>query len=251
MNNAWRYITFRLLFKDKFDARFIFYWVTGFILMFVAKGFSSHLWVLLFFTVFEVYRMRNNLYSLTDAFKHVTQRFLGRVKHGHRRSIYHRNVLGVALVALMMPYDAQAGFKIIMPENYKKPPQSYTTGPKEMEVMNQYWPQSDEFVDNRNIKKGGARDVTLGKLLNFLLPGHFKTTFIAVEIEDMKVQWFSENWTLDQIMGNLAIRYGIMFERVRGTADIRVDWYDEKRCKGADERNKVIRTLCGTVDSYM
>lgn len=252
MGSSWRYITFRLLFKDKFDARFFFYWGFGLVLTFIARGFSVHLWLLAFITIFEVYRVRNKLYSLSDAFKCFLQRRFGRNKHGHKRSIYGSSNFALILLVFVASKEVQAGFKIVMPDDYK-PPVSSIVPEQQDGIQNgtQYWPKGDEFVDNVTVKSGGARDIALERLLGFLLPAHFKTTFISVEIADMEVQWYSDNWTLDQIMGNLAVRYGIMFERIRGTADIRVDWYDEKRCLGADERNRVIRTLCGTTESYL
>lgn len=248
MANEWRLITYRPLINGKFDGRVLALWVVSILLYFISP-LSFQLYVALFITVIEIYRIKKGVYSMSDAIKQFMQSRFSKVKHGKSRSVFNSSLAIMLVVLMTNPFEANAGYQVIPPKEYKAPLSSYT--PEQSLLNEQYRPKGGAFINNVTITKGGGRDVELGKLLTFILPSHYRLTFVSVEIASMKIEWYSDTWTLDQVLGNLAVRYGIMFEKMNGTANLRIDWLDEKRCLEADTRNRVVKTLCGTTEGYL
>lgn len=248
MANEWRLITYRPLINGKFDGRVLALWVVCILLYFISP-LSFQLYIALFITGIEIYRIKKGVYSMSDAIKQFMQSRFSKVKHGKSRSVFNSSLAIMLVVLMSNPFEANAGYQVIPPKEYKAPLSSYI--PEQSLPKEQYRPKGGAFINNVTITKGGGRDVELGKLLTFILPSHYRLTFVSVEIASMKIEWYSDTWTLDQVLGNLAVRYGIMFEKMNGTANLRIDWLDEKRCLEADTRNRVVKTLCGTTEGYL
>lgn len=199
--------------------------------------------------VMEIFRIKKKLASITDAFKYIFFKYLtGHFWYGFRRSAYASltSVAGALIILGSWPQTAQADFIVIRPqETIPNPNMVQSNGASQ---LTEALPLGGEFIDNRVIVQGAGPSVELEVLLKQIIPATYSVQFKSVEIASMNINWRSTNWTLDQVLGNVAMRYGIMFETMQGSSVLSIDWYDKRKCE--NNENPLFKRICGKADGF-
>ncbi len=241
--STWRYINAMATIGDNWNVAVLLPALPIFFLSLVIKIPMLNL-VTLVFIVLERYRIKFKVFTIGDLFKYVFFKWIaGHKWHGFNRLAYGSLTSALLGLVLLFPTSSHAAFKVIKPKEHIVPPH-IAVPPKESAV-----PLGGEFIENRKVVKGGGQAIDLETLLiRQLVPATYEVQFKSVEIASMTVNWKSSNWTLDQILGNLAVRYGIMFETMEGSSVVSVDWVSKEKCEKDDK--KLFKRLCGSMDGF-
>lgn len=199
----------------------------------------------LFFVVMEFYRINKKLPTIKDAFKYIFFKYVtGHYWYGFRRSAYASltSIAGAMFIFVTSATPAYADFVVI------RPPESIPRPNVSPAPASPQTPLGGEFIDNRYPIQGAGPSVELEVLLRQIVPATYSIQFKSVEIASMDINWRSTNWTLDQVLGNIAMRYGVMFETMHGSSVLSIDWYDQRKC--SNDENKLFKRICGQADGF-
>lgn len=199
----------------------------------------------LFFVVMEIFRIRKKLPTIKDAFKYIFFKYItGQYWYGFRRSAYASltSFAGAMFIFFSLASPVYADIVVIRPP--ESIPNLNVVQPSESQPL----PPGGEFIDNRYQIKGAGPSVELEVLLRQIVPATYSIQFKSVEIASMDINWRSTNWTLDQLLGNISMRYGVMFETMHGSSVLSVDWHDQRKC--SNEENKLFKRICGQADGF-
>jgi hypothetical protein len=241
--SEWRLINAPAVIGDNFNGAVIVPMFPMFFLSLIIKVMWLN-YIPLFFILMEFYRMKKKLPTIMDAFKYIFFKYVSlHYWHGFRRAAY-RSLTSIAgaMLVLSVPFETQAGFNIIKPA---EAPIVVTVADRQQEQGNAL---GAEFIDNKSLVKGAGPAIELEHLLKQIMPGVYSIEFKSVEIAAVKINWKSTHWTLDQVLGNIAIRYGIMFETMQGSSVVSVHWYDKNKCE--DNKNRLFKRLCGSTEGF-
>jgi hypothetical protein len=197
----------------------------------------------------EIFRMKKKLASIKDGLKYIFFKYLtGHFWYGFRRSAYASltSVAGALILFANMITPAYADFVVIRPPETIPNPNVVQQGSSSVDMKSQ--PLGGEFIDNRKIVKGAGPAVELEVLLKQIVPATYSIQFKSVEIASMSINWRSTNWTLDQVLGNISMRYGVMFETMQGSSVLSIDWFDERKCNSNE--NALFKRICGKADGF-
>lgn len=193
--------------------------------------------------ILEFTKLKFKLLTLGDLYKYIFFKFIaGHYWHGFRRVAYSSLTCLAGAMIMFTPLNAEAGFTVIKPKQEIVKPNTVDSFSNEAKVL------GGEFIDNTTKIKGAGPAVDLELLLKQVVPSVYSIEFKSVEIASVKINWKSTNWTPDQVLGNIAIRYGIMFETMQGSSVISVDWFDKNKCE--TQGKKLFKRLCGSTDGF-
>jgi hypothetical protein len=240
-HSEWRLLNAPATIGDKFNGAVVAPMFPIFFISLIAKVMWLN-YIPLFFIAMELFRIKKKLPTIRDAFKYMFFKYVALHHwHGYRRIAY-ASLTSIAGACIMVSasFTAEAGFNIYKPaEEAAKP---------NVTVMQEAKPLGSEFIDNTNVVKGAGPAIELELLLKQIMPAVYSVEFKSVEIASVKINWKSSSWTLDQVLGNIAIRYGIMFETMQGSSVVSVQWYDKAKCE--DSKNRLFKRLCGSTDGF-
>lgn len=199
-----------------------------------------------FLVVAEIFRMKKKLASIKDVFKYIFYKYIAsHYWHGFRRAAYASlTSIFAALFIFSFSMPAYADFIINRPpESIPQPNTAHSQS-----LAQSAAPLGGQFIDNVSVIKGAGPSVQLEVLLKQIVPATYSVQFKSVEIASMNINWRSTSWTLDQVLGNIAMRYGVMFETMQGSSVLSVDWHDQRRC--SNDENKLFKRICGNADGF-
>lgn len=241
--SKWRLINAPATIGDDFNGAII---VPMLPIMFLSMIFKVYFinYIPLFFICMEFYRMKKKLPTIRDTFKYIFFKFVTKQYwYGYRRAAYGSlTSIAGALLLVSAPMPSHAGINVF------KPVEAVPTPNVAQGSQSVAKPLGGEFIDNVSIIKGAGPSVDLELLLKQIMPATYSIQFKSVEIASMRINWRSTNWTLDQVLGNISLRYGIMFETMQGSSVVSIDWLDERKCK--NNENKLFKRICGNADGF-
>lgn len=145
-----------------------------------------------------------------------------------------KSVLAITMFSLVsafsMPHDAEAAFELIDPN------QSSLTKPASITPVAQGPASLPRIQGNR--LNGYGHETPLKDVMMLSIPATWIVRYNKPELRDIKVDFRADNVTSDELLGDLATRYGVSFKYGETSGVVTVDWTSGTCVSGYDAKIK-------------